>query len=81
MMLDLKQCNLMDTPCLNAQISDSNDLEEDVQSYQNLLEDDHKVYRYMENNEQYVKVKHPAHFYAKYRCLLKHHFVMATLIF
>ena len=37
MMLDSKQCDIMDSPYLNTQISNSSDLEEDVQSPQNLL--------------------------------------------
>ena len=57
----------MDTPYLNAQISDLIDLEKDVQSPQNSLKAEHKVYNSMENNEQGVKFKHPSHFYAKYR--------------
>ena len=36
-MLDLKQYDLVDPPCINSQISDLGDLEEDVQSPHNLL--------------------------------------------
>ena len=71
----------MDPPYLNSQISDYSDLEEDVQYPQNLLEAEHKVYRYMAKNEQDTKVKHPSQLYTKYRCSLKHHSVMAKLIF
>ena len=39
LMSDFKQCDIVDPPYLNKQISDSSDLEEDVQSPQNLLED------------------------------------------
>ena len=35
----------------------------------------------MENNKQDAKVKILAQFYAKYRCSLKHHCIMAELIF
>ena len=65
LVLDLKQSDFVDPPYLNAQISYLSDLEENVQSPQNLLEADHKVYHYMENNKQDSKVKHPDHFYAK----------------
>ena len=58
-MLDLKQCNIVDPPYLNSQISDSSDLEEDVQSPQNLPKAGQKVYCSMAMNEQYAKVKHP----------------------
>ena len=63
-MLDLKQFDIVDPPYLNDQISDLSDLEEDVQSSQNLLEAEHKVYFSMENNEQDTKFKHMDHFYA-----------------
>ena len=50
LMLDLKQCDLVGTPYLNAQISDSSDLEYNVQSPQSLSGDEHKVYCYMEKD-------------------------------
>ena len=80
-MLDLKQSDLVDTPYLNAQISDSSVSGEDVKSPQNLLEDDHKFYHSMANNEQDVKVKHPYQFYSNYRLSLKNNCVMDELIF
>ena len=81
MILDLKQCDLVDTPYFNPQISYSSDLEEDVQYPQNLMKSKQKVYHSMENNEQDAKVKHPSQFYANYWCSLKYHCVMAELIF
>ena len=81
LVFELKQFHIIDPPYLNAQTSDSSYLEEDAQSPQNLLETKQKVYRYMAKNEQYVKVKHPPHFYAKYWCSLKHQFFMAELTF
>ena len=80
-MLDLKRCDLVDPPYLYAQISDSVYLEEDVQSPHNLLRTDKNVYCYMAKNKHDAKVKYPYQFYAKYRYLLKHHCVMAELIF
>ena len=65
MVLDLKQYALVDTPYLYAQISYSSDLEEDLQYPNKLLEAEHKVYCSMANNERDVKIKHPAHLYAK----------------
>ena len=62
-------------------MSDFSDAEEYVQYPQNLIEAYHKVYRYLENNEKYVKVKHLDQFYAKYWCSLKHHCVTAKFIF
>ena len=81
MILDLKQCDLVDTPYFNPQISYSSDLEEDVQYPQNLIKSKQKFYHSMENNEQDTKVKHPSQFYANYWCSLKYHCVMAKFIF
>ena len=67
LVLDLKQCDLIDPPYLNSQISDPIDLEEDVQYLQNLLGAEHKVYTSVAKNEQYAKVKHFTQFYANYR--------------
>ena len=67
LILDLKQCNLVDPHYLNTQISDPSDSEEDLQSPWNLLKSEHKVYCSMEKNKQDEKVKHPSHFCAKYR--------------
>ena len=50
LMLDSKQCDIKDLPYLNYQMSDSIDLEEDVQSPQNLLEAEHKLYFSMAKN-------------------------------
>ena len=80
MMLDLKPCDIVDPPYLNAQIHDLRDLEEYVQSPQNLIEAEHKVYCLMEKNQQDAKVKHLSQFYSKYRCSLKYHCSMANLI-
>ena len=57
------------------------DLEEGVKYPQNLLKDKHKVYCFMEKNEQDAKVKHSSQFYAKYWRSLKNHCIMAKLIF
>ena len=65
-MLFLKQFDIMYPPYLNTQISDLSDSEENVQSPQNLLKSENKVYPSMANNEQYMKVKHPTQFYTKY---------------
>ena len=81
MILDLKQCDLVDTPYFNSQISYSSDLEEDVQYPQNLIKSKQKVYHSMENNEQDVKVKYPYQFYSNYRLSLKNNCVMDELIF
>ena len=62
-MLYLKQCDIVDPPDLNSQIRYLSDLEEDVQSPQNLLEAEHKLYCSMQNNEQDAKVKHMSQFY------------------
>ena len=48
-MLDFKQCDIVEPPCLNAQISDSSDSEDNLQSTQNLLKVEHKVYIFMPN--------------------------------
>ena len=53
----------MDTLYLDTKNIYSSDLEEDVQSPQNLLEAEHKVYCSMQNNEQDAKVKHMSQFY------------------
>ena len=66
MVLDLRQCDLVDPPYLNTQISDSSYLEEDIQSHQVLLEAVQKAYCSMAKNGQDAKVKHPAQLYAKY---------------
>ena len=81
MALDLRQCDLVDPPYLNIQMSDSSYLEEDTQYPQVLLEAVHISYRYMANNGQDAKVKYPIQFYVKYLCSLKYHFVMAESIF
>ena len=81
MVLDLRQCDLVEPPYLNAQISDFSYSEEDIQYPQVLLEAVHKAYCSMAKNGQDAKVKHTAQFYAKYRCSLKYHFVMAKSIF
>ena len=80
-MLDLKQWDIVVTPYLNAQISDSSDSEEYVKSTHNLLEADHKVYFSMSNNEQDMKFKHPSQFHEKYRWSLKHHCFVYKFIF
>ena len=64
----------MDPHYLNAQISDLSYSEEDIQSPQVLLEDDHKSYCSIAKNGQDVKVKNAFQLYAKYLCLLKYHF-------
>ena len=79
-MLDFKQCDLVDPPYLNAQISDLGDLEDDVQSSHNLLKAEKRVYHSMAKNEQDAKVKHLSQFYTNYWCSLKNHCVMAKLI-
>ena len=61
-MLDLKQCNIVDPPYLNSQISDSSDSEKDVQSPQNVLKAEQNFYRSIAKNQQYSKFKHPAQF-------------------
>ena len=66
LILDLKQCDIVEPPYLNAQISGSSGLEEDVQSPQNLIESDNKLYRFVENNKQDVKFKHLAQLYTNY---------------
>ena len=50
LILDLKQCDIVDSPYLNAKISDWSYLEEDVQYAQDLLKAKHKVYRFMAKN-------------------------------
>ena len=79
MLLDLKQCDIMNPPYVDAHISDLSDSEEDVQPPHGSLEAEQKVYFSMEKNEQDSEVKHPSQFCSKYRCLLKHNCVIVKL--
>ena len=79
MLLDLKQCDIMNPPYVDAHISDLSDSEEDVQPPHGSLEAEQKVYFSMAKNEQDSEVKHPSQFCSKYRCLLKHNCVIVKL--